>query len=90
MSNKSNKTVSSDGEVITDVTDGAEIPCPTCKGKGKILDPKLKRGGYGYVYMHEADKYCECRTCSGSGWVFVKQLETIFAPMIEELKKVKR
>ena len=67
MNENSNKVVTNEGNILKDISDKKEIPCPTCKGKGTLPDPNMKTGFYTYKHPPRVD----CRTCDGEGWVIV-------------------
>ncbi len=68
----SDVVITSNG-IVNNANNGVEIPCPTCKAKGSIPDPKY----FGKMMMYcgpdgERVPHISCRTCSGSGWIFTK------------------
>lgn len=57
--------------VIINISKGAEIPCPTCGGKGKIPDPQYI-GKVVFYLSPNGDRipHIKCCTCAGAGKVF--------------------
>lgn len=77
MENKdlSNIVVGSDG-ILVDISEGSEIPCPTCKMKGRIPDPKYFGKPVAYYNPITGDSFphISCRTCKGAGWVYDRKI----------------
>lgn len=67
----SNTVITSNG-IIANVSGGAEIPCPTCKMKGRVIDPACYGKTISYYNPITGDTlpHITCRTCNGTGWVF--------------------
>lgn len=67
----SNKEVTANG-IVTNARNGMEVPCPTCHRKGRVIRadcigvPMSYCGPNGERFPMET-----CRTCSGTGWVFM-------------------
>lgn len=61
----SNTVITANG-IIKDVSNGAEVLCPTCNGRKTIIDPEYKSTGYSYQGVPRIP----CRTCNKTGWVF--------------------
>lgn len=70
MNDNSNTHINAQGEMIKDISSKAEVPCPTCHGKGSIPDPQTIGKMMGYCGRNgERSPHVICRTCSGRGWV---------------------
>ncbi len=65
--------VTKDG--IKDLADGTEIPCPTCKRKGRVIDPKCIGKPISYCGPNgERFPTVVCRTCKGEGWIIINNV----------------
>lgn len=55
-----------------------EVPCPTCKRKGRVPDPKYFGIPMGYCAPNgDRVPHIPCRTCNGEGWILIDKKDLI-------------